>query len=182
MLSGLVPDVVDDAHADRLGKRWRQGHSGGTDAGDEEATVRAGGEGIDVPPEGVDEFLTGGDVPGRLAGAVFELPVLVGLAGIGPRAAGVLGGAEQQQLAPPLVGQGAVVDAQVACFGGARAGVVEAGEEGFEGGVGPRTAVSSARACLGWTTTRRSTASSVGGRRHLVSFMGFVSRSCRSTA
>lgn len=149
---------------------------------DEEPAVQAALELIEVGPEDLHEIWMCRDLPDVLTRAVLKGTVLIDGAAVRPGSAGRLSGAPQGQLTPTSPGKVDVITSEVSRLGRAQARVVEAGEEGLEGGYSCRTAVRRSLACDGLMTTRRSTSSSWLVRRAFMRSMGFEGSRCSSTA
>ncbi len=125
------------------------------------------------------------DDPGLALGPVLELTLLPAPAAVGPRRAGLRGRRLQQQLAPALGRQREVHLAQRRRLRRPQRREVHRPEERHQrrpARLLPATAASSARACSGSTTTRRSTAFTVRGAFHAIAVIGFLTSNPRSTA
>src|SRR6478672_9955948 len=126
--SCLVPDPVDDAHRLRSRIRAGQGRAGASGAGDEDSAVRTGRKPGEVLAQDRHELRAGPYFAGVLAGPVFELSVLVALAGVGPLSAGSRCGTLKVHKAPTGLGQPEVALAKMSRLGRPQACVVQARE------------------------------------------------------
>jgi len=179
-----------------LGPRTPVGNGGKLAAAHtaEQAAIRCSTELREVIAQDPGQLGVGRHDPAVALGAVLELPPLASASVIGPVAADVGSGSAQMQFAPlvvilfcvpRLLRQEDVVRMQLlASSGRSAAWYMIAKKATSRGPLGcwARTASSSARACGGFTTLRRSTWLDTFGAVHLSARIGFDSSRPTSTA